>query len=62
MVYKATCTKFTRVSGKIVPTMEKSDRLGSKTALKTFIGDQIDAADEDSDLINIQFLVRRVDE
>ena len=62
MKYICTATKFSKSSGKLVPTMNKSSELASKTALKNYIGDQIDSADADSNLVNIQFLVRVVKE
>lgn len=57
--YKATSTKFSKSNGRITPTSTSSD-LVAKTALKTFVSGQIDSAAEDSGLINLQILIRKV--
>lgn len=57
--YKATSTKFAMSNNKLVPTMTKSD-LVAKTALKSFVADQIESAAADSGLVNLQILIRKV--
>lgn len=61
MKYQATTTRFSRSSGRIQPTMDKSDVV-AKTALKTFVTDAIDTASADANCINLQILIRMVPE
>lgn len=60
MKYKAISTRFYRDTGKVVPEMNKSSVLNSKTALKSFVSDEIDTADDDADTINVQIIIRPV--
>ena len=60
MKYVCTATSFSKTGGKLVPDMEKSSTLSSKTALKSYIDGKIDEVDADSTLVNVQFLVRHV--
>lgn len=58
--YRANCTKFSKNSGKITPTMTKSD-LSTKTQIKSWVSSAIDTATSDGNMINMQILIRAVE-
>lgn len=58
--YKANSTKFSKVSGKLVPTMTKSD-LSTKAQIKTWVSSAIETAASDGNMVNLQVLIRAVE-
>lgn len=58
--YKAVSTKFAKSSGRLVPTMTKSD-LSTKAQIKTWVSSAIETAASDGNMVNLQVLIRAVE-
>ena len=58
--YKAISSKFAKISGKLVPTMTKSD-LSTKAQIKTWVNSAIETAASDGNMVSLQVLIRAVE-